>query len=243
MYIKFLLSLQSFFVSDEKVSALENKIQKAEEASFDKILYWNLHEPFLYLGAGHFIWFPKNITFNFEEDFPKLLKFIKNSGYKLPDWIDDTLSCPWSSREEFEKDQKKQTELRQLLESTQHLQIKFLVSYNFEKLTEIIQSFELEKQGQIKDKIISLLADSRGLFALVDYCHFKGSGLNAREFFKGKGYGLKQLLDALPEENVSIETFIKTAKDLLKDRVSLSQGADDKWLINWMKRLDSYKNF
>ena len=243
MFFYFLLSLQAFFPSEEKILVLENKIKKAAVSTQDKVIYWHLHEPFPYLGVGRFIWFPKNSSFDYQEDFPLLLKFIKDKGHPLPDWIDDNFTCPWASRQEFENDQKRQAELRVVLESTFHLQIKFLISYSFETFEKIIQNTEELHRSCMRSKISALLSDSRGLYALIDYAQFKGSGLNEKEFKLGKGYGLKQVLEAMPEDGASVEMFVKTAKDVLKERAKLSNGHDEKWLASWINRLDRYRNF
>lgn len=243
MFFELVLSLQAFFPSEEKMSALENKIKKNEVSSQDKVMYWHLHEPFPYLGIGRFIWFPKDASFSYEEDFPSLLKFMKSKGHKLPDWLDADFHCPWSTRQEFEKDQKKQFELKQALDSGIDLQIKFLVIHSFEIFQKIIDSCEPSHQAAIQSKFENILKDPRGLYALIDYCQFKGSGLNEKEFKDGHGFGLKQVIEALPSDCLNVEGFVKTAKDILKQRVKNSNGHDEKWLSSWINRLDRYRAF
>lgn len=235
--------MQAFFPNEEKITVLENKIKKIEASSQDKVIYWHLHEPFPYLGIGRFIWFPKDANFSYEEDFPSLLKFMKDRGHKMPDWLDEDFSCPWASRQEFEKDQVRQLELRQVLESGIHLQIKFLITHSFETFETIIDSFDDVDKTVMKNKFVQLLEDPRGLYALIDYCQFKGSGLHQKEFKDGKGFGLKQVVEALPCESCNVESFVKTAKDILKERAKNSNGHDEKWLSSWINRLDRYRNF
>jgi hypothetical protein len=243
MFLNLLLSLQAFFPNEEKMSVLENKIKKNETSLQDKVIYWHLHEPFPYLGLGRFIWFPKDSNFSYEEDFPRLLKFMKDSGHKLPEWLGKEFSCPWSSRQEFENDQKKQLELKQLLESGINLQIKFLVTHSFETFEKIVDSFDESCKSLMINKLEKLLEDPRGLYALIDYCQFKGSGLNEKEFKDGRGFGLKQVIEALPQDSLNVESFVKTAKDILKERAKNSHGHDEKWLSSWINRLDRYRNF
>lgn len=243
MLLHLMLSLQTFFPNAEKMSALENKIKTNKASSQDKVIYWHLHEPFPYLGIGRFIWFPKEATFSYEEDFPSLLKFMQQNGHKLPEWLDGSFSCPWRTRQDFEQDQKKQQELKETLELGFELQIKFLVSHSFETFEKIVNSFDEKDRPLMEDKFKQLLQDPRGLYTLIDYCQFKGSGLSEKEFKNGYGFGLKQVMESIPSDAVSIECFVKAAKDVLKNRVKNSNGDDQKWLPGWMSRLDSYRNF
>lgn len=243
MLLHLVLSLQAFFPNEEKMTSLENKIRTNKSSSQDKVIYWHLHEPFPYLGVGQFIWFPKDASFSYEEDFPSLLKFMQERGHKLPEWLDSRFTCPWSTRQEFEKDQKKQQELKETLELGFELQIKFLVSHTFETFEKIIKSFDEKDRTLMEDKFKQLLEDPRGLYVLIDYCQFKGTGLSEKEFKDGYGFGLKQVIKELPNDALNIECFVKTAKDILKNRVKNSNGDDEKWLSGWMSRLDRYRNF
>ena len=242
MLINILLTISSLFPNDEKIASFEKKIRK-NELSFSRfqVVYWNPHEPFLSLGVGHFIWFPKDQTFPYEEAFPKLLKFLKQEKCNLPTWIKDDCSCPWKTRAEFEKDLDKQNDLRKLLEDTTALQTRFIVINSFDVFERIVASCVETEKTKINDRIESLLKDPRGLFALIDYNHFKGSGLYVKEYRHGKGFGLKQVLEAMPDDSINLDTFVKTAQDILKERVRLSQGREEKWLSGWLKRIDRYR--
>lgn len=226
----------------KKLQFLKKKIKK-NELSFSpyQLVYWNPHEPFPSLGIAHFIWFPKNQTFPYEEAFPKLLRYLKTQGCSLPSWINTDFSCPWSSRNEFENDLNRQKELRTFLEKTSNLQSRFIVINSFETFEKIIASFDETKKPVIIARFKNLLKDSRGLFALIDYNHFKGSGLHTQEFREGIGFGLKQVLEAMAGDD--IEDFVKTAQDVLKKRVELSNGKEDKWLSGWLKRINRYREY
>jgi len=244
MWSFLLLSIQALFPNEETIASFETKIRR-NELSFSKyhVLHWNPHEPFLSLGIGHFIWFPKDQTFPYEEAFPKLLKFLKDKGSTLPSWMSDDFSCPWKTRAEFEKDLPKQKELGLLLDKTAALQTRFIVINSFDMFEKIVSSCDEDQKTLIQEKIEKLLQDPRGLFALIDYNHFKGSGLYTKEFRHGRGFGLKQVLLALPQDSVNLDTFVKTAQDVLKERVKLSEGREEKWLSGWLKRIDRYRQF
>src|ERR1700736_6088117 len=62
---------------------------------------WNSGENFASLGIGHFIWYPEGQRGPFEESFPPLLTYLKESGVTLPAWLADSHGCPWPDRAAF----------------------------------------------------------------------------------------------------------------------------------------------
>ena len=68
----------------------------------DCLTAWNTGEEFPSLGIGHFIWYPAGQDGIYEETFPALLAFLRQSGASLPGWLGDTRSgAPWRTRDEF----------------------------------------------------------------------------------------------------------------------------------------------
>lgn len=203
--------------------------------SIEKLVFWNPNESFPSLGIGHFIWFEKNSQIPFEETFPKLIQFIKQRGISVPDWIEGP--CPWPAREAFISDQSaKLPQLRKLLVETIPLQAEF-ICLRFEETKKMLSSQEA--------KIKKLESSSQGLYALVDYLHFKGSGLSEKERYNGKGWGLLQVLEEMPQmgsiEDAPIQ-FAKAAAEILKQRVrNAPLQNEERWLPGWLKRIESYK--
>lgn len=76
-----------------------------------------------------------------------------------------------------------------------------------------------------------------GLYALMDYVHFKGEGVLSTETINGAGWGLRQVLEQMNPKNINqeraIQTFVKVAKRIYPDR-NYSYAE---------KRYDTYRTF
>lgn len=201
----------------------------------EKLVFWNPREAFPSLGIGHFIWLPKDATVPFEESFPKLVQFLKDQKVAVPIWMEG--SCPWKTREEFiaaqSGDQVRQ--LRALVEQTIPLQVRFLHT----RLEAVEKSLEPHRA-----KIERLKASNQGLYALIDYLNFKGSGLAEKERYQGNGWGLLQVLEEMPEKGSVEEApkqFAEGAKTVLKRRVTNAPSEiEGRWLNGWLSRVESY---
>ena len=81
-----------------------------------------------------------------------------------------------------------------------------------------------------------------GLYALIDYVHFKGTGLSSKETYKGQGWGLKQVLHNMLNQSANINSFVESAEHILERRVENSPTArkEHRWLAGWRKRLQTY---
>ena len=213
----------------------------------DGLISWNAGEEFPSLGIGHFIWYPEGGDKKFEESFPTLINFLteklKETDQKIPSWIKSKKGFPWKSREAFLKDKrtKKMQQLRDLLSSTLDLQITFLYE-RFETATQKIIPELTEKQ---KTHLKMLTASSEGIYALIDYVNFKGTGLSSSERYHGEGWGLLQVLQNISEEaqedNLT-NAFATSAKKILARRVRNApvHRKEDRWLSGWNKRLETY---
>lgn len=209
----------------------------------DRLVWWNVGENFASLGIGHFIWYPKGNKGPYEETFPALLAFFKENHIEIPGWAVD--GCPWESRDAFSdpaQDAKKR-EMQDLLSRTISLQAEF-IGKRFEKaLPEILASMDDGERELALKKVYSLEQTSKGKFALIDYLNFKGAGLAETERYKGKGWGLKQVLEEMSiNSEYPLKEFVETAKGLLKERVSQApQGRnEERWLPGWLSRIDRY---
>lgn len=216
------------------LSEIGNRIWQNEcNKNIEKLVFWNPKESFPSLGIGHFIWLAQNAQVPFEETFPKFIQFLKQQGISVPDWIEGP--CPWSTRDAFIRDQIKLSQLRQLLTETISLQVQFLF-LRFEETKKALSFHE--------DKIKKLEASPQGLYALLDYLNFKGTGLLEKERYKGKGWGLLQVLEEMSQA-ISIENapeqFAKAAATVLKRRVCNAPLQNEEcWLSGWLKRVATY---
>ena len=207
---------------------------------------WNEGETFPSLGIGHFIWYQAGQTEVFEETFPALLAWMQNQGAELPAWLASMPEpeSPWQSREQFlqEFDSARTTELRQFLADTQALQVAFIARRLQLQLPDIIAAQTGESRQRLENRFFAIAnsAPPYGLYALIDYLHFKGSGTNPAERYQGQGWGLVQVLDAMARED--LESFVAAAEQVLARRVQNAPAARDeqRWLQGWHNRVRGY---
>lgn len=213
----------------------------------DGLICWNVGEDFPSLGLGHFIWYPAGVEKKFDESFPSLVQFLaeklKDTDQKIPSWIQSKKGFPWKTREAFlnDKRSRKMQQLRDLLSSTLDLQIAFLEK-RFSEGTQSIASKLSEKE---LSHLEALKKSPAGLYALIDYVNFKGTGLKATERYRGEGWGLLQVLQNMPEEasdEAIVKAFATSAKKVLAKRVRNApiQRKEDRFLAGWNKRLETY---
>ena len=208
---------------------------------------WNIGEDFASMGIGHFIWCPKKNKCPFEEQFPKLLIFFEENNITLPKWLNDDRSCPWNSRDEFQKNlySDKLEDLRSLLLKTIDIQVLFITNNLKQSLNRMMDSICESKKKHIRYQIDRLISFPNGLYALIDYRNFKGDGSCPDENYRGVKWGLLQVLEQMPypdkQHNV-IKEFINSAKTLLIQRVKNApkERNEERWLKGWFNRLETY---
>lgn len=220
------------------------------------LTHWNRGEDFPSMGIGHFIWYREGQNGGFEETFPQLLAYLSTHGVALPEWIDDPLAAenPWPSREVFyaDYDQKPMEKLRELLFRTRNLQAAFIVERFEETAQQIINNTTAEQRAIVEKSLYGVANASPplGLYALIDYLHFKGSGLNPEERYQGQGWGLQQVLIEMNRSQQSetgsaatnVDAFAAAAITVLQRRVDNAPPArnEQRWLPGWTNRVQSY---
>jgi hypothetical protein len=233
-------------LSSEEINTIGDKIWKNEcSGSVEKLTHWNTNENFASLGIGHFIWYPANKQERFKEAFPRLLEFMHQEGVSLPDWLAKGKGSPWNTRDEFYANfQSSEMQLlRQFLFDTKDLQALFIVKQLENAVSHMLESCPEKDRTRVTSTFFRLANDPKGLFALIDYLNFKGSGTSPKETYKGQGWGLLQVLQGISSNSDNpLPEFVKSAKVLLSLRVrnSPSERQEDKWLKGWINRLDSY---
>ncbi|MEE3237392.1 MAG: hypothetical protein VX220_00700 [Pseudomonadota bacterium] len=236
-------------LSDSELQWLGEQIFNNECASqFECLTSWNPGERFPSLGIGHFIWYQQKQIEPFEETFPELLALFNERGIVLPDWLSGgrNANAPWNSRKQFnaQLQSSQMRELRQILATTKPVQVEFISRRLYQSINEIIKQFPTGRQQIIRDKVINL-ANSQtpyGLYALIDYLNFKGTGLNSRERYLKKGWGLLQVLQEMQHSNPTLENFVAAAGYVLERRVTNAppQREEQRWLPGWKNRLQTY---
>jgi hypothetical protein len=211
---------------------------------------WNDGEDFASLGIGHFVWQPyanrKRATFN--AGFPKLIRYIeKRGGIRIPAWLRGNLYCPWSSREEFIRDQysPRMTELRAFLQQTIPIQAECMVKHLEEILPDLLASTPPEDRTFIYQKFYTLSRTPSGIYALVDYLNFKGPGVSNSRGNYAHGSGLLHVLKGMkyaPRGTTPLQAYVWSAKNALVRKVeqASSTAHHERWLSGWFNRVNTY---
>ena len=179
--------------------------------------------------------------------FPSLLQFFKEQGVTLPPWLEKAKGCPWASRSEFYQaiDSFEMKELRKILFQTRSLQALFIASRLEKTIIQMLSTLPEKQKERVSQVFYALAKDFKGLYALIDYLNFKGSGLIASESYEGKRWGLLQVLEMIsPSSENMLKDFVSGAKKLLTQRVEYApkERGEEKYLKGWFNRLDTYLN-
>lgn len=209
---------------------------------------WNAGEDFPSLGIGHFIWYRAGQQEAFAETFPELLAFMQSRGAELPPWLATVnYEQPWPDREAFNAAaaDPRMNELRDFLARHIELQTAFIVSRYDAALPRLLAAAATAEHGTLTARFHAVAgADAPyGLYALIDYIHFKGEGTHAGERYQGQGWGLLQVLQDMPAASAQpLHDFVTSARRILATRVRLAPAERDeqRWLAGWNKRLDTY---
>ena len=210
---------------------------------------WNQGEDFASLGIGHFIWYPKGREGPFEESFPKMVSFVSSRGPKLPTLllgVGRGQPCPWNSRAEFLQAQNtvEMNQLRRFLVDTIDLQAEFLVGRLEAALPKMLAEAAPADRSNVEQQFERLTKTPQGCYALIDYVNFKGEGVLHTERYRGQGWGLLQVLEAMHgnSDSGAPDEFARAAKMVLTRRVQNAppDRHESRWLAGWLRRVNSY---
>jgi hypothetical protein len=218
------------------------------DRKFSCLTSWNEGEDFPSLGIGHFIWYKQQQNERFEETFPNLLAFYKKHGYELPSWLEalENSDAPWQNREQFlaDLDSQRMRQLRDFLGSTTELQVLFIVERLHGSTADLFRGLEPPVRRAVETSFYEV-ANSQtpyGMYALIDYVHFKGTGISASERYQGEGWGLLQVLLELQGSVANLNDFVTAATRVLERRVANApiQRKEQRWIAGWTNRLQTY---
>jgi len=231
-------------LSPEQTEQLGNLIWKNEgQQKIEHLTTWNKKEDFPSLGLGHFIWYPSAEKGPFKEQFPALLTFMQERGVVLPSWLQQAEVAPWQSREQFYDDFNgvQLSALRKLLSEQLILQTQFIIKRLENAIPLILTSSSTLEQQRI-ERQLQRLATPTGVFALLDYVNFKGEGVSSNERYQDQGWGLKQVLLAMPmETTMPLRSFGFAADEILTRRVKNAPRDEQQWLAGWRVRVHAYQ--
>ena len=211
---------------------------------------WNQGENFPSLGIGHFIWFQAEQEEIFEESFPDLLRYFIAEGVTIPAWINtEGFDSPWHNRDAFlaDLDSERMQQLRDFLAQHSRQQTRFIINRFDSALEKILDSeASMTTRTRLQENFYAVANASApyGLYALIDYVNFKGTGTSEQETYQAQGWGLKQVLlgMAVYDQLPPMQAFIQSARDTLQARVNHAPAErnEQRWLDGWNNRLDTY---
>lgn len=209
---------------------------------------WNEGEEFPSLGIGHFIWYRAGQQAAFTETFPDLIAFMRARGAEPPAWIREVgAEQPWPDRAAFLAAQAdpRLAELRAYLAQYTDLQTAFVISRFDGALDRLLAAAPPAERATLTQRFHAVAGAEPpyGLYALIDYVHFKGEGTRESERYQDTGWGLLQVLQGMAEASgMPLHDFVASAREVLAQRVALapSERNEQRWLNGWHARLATY---
>lgn len=234
-------------LSGVEKSAIGRKIWQNEcGGSVSGLTTWNAGEEFPSLGIGHFIWYPAGFKGRFEESWPAFADFAVRHGGKPPAVAMERHS-PWKSKGEFQRDfhGPRLTALRKWLAANVGLQTDFIMARSRAALPKILAAAPRSERGRIEANYRKVATTPQGNYALIDYVNFKGEGTNVEERYKGRGWGLLQVLGEMKDVSggaAAASEFAAAAKRVLSRRIANSPPArgEKRWEQGWHNRCGTY---
>jgi hypothetical protein len=235
---------QNVHLSDTQADRIGRRLWQNEcGGTISGLTSWNSGENFASLGIGHFIWYPVGQRGPFEESFPPLLTYLRESGVTLPAWLGESHGCPWPDRAAFLADlhSSRLQELRTILANTVPLQARFAANRLEAALPKMLAEASPAEQANVKQNFYRVAATSSGMYPLVDYVNFKGEGTSPTERYRGQGWGLLQVLETM-KDGPALEQFRFAASQVLTRRVHNAppERHEERWLPGWLSRVRSY---
>ena len=135
-------------------------------------------------------------------------------------------------------------QLREFLGSTTELQVLFIVKRLHDSTADLFKGLESSVQRSVEANLYEI-ANSQipyGMYALIDYVHFKGIGTSISERYRSQGWGLLQVLLELQGSAVNLDDFVAAATRVLERRVANapSERREQRWIVGWTNRLQTY---
>ena len=230
--------------------SIGNRIYQNECASnINNLAFWSRHEAFPSLGIAHFIWFPRASNFPFVQTFPEFLNFLQLHSPKQYQALIAILGiqshafAPWASREAFygNNHSEMRIKLQNWFHQSKTIQAEFIVDRFLKQIDQIRATKQLSNSSW--HHLQKIIHSSSGLFALIDYSNFKGFGTHPKESYQGQGWGVLQVIQAMPDDCIDpLKCFKHAAKNVLKQRVANAPEnlSEQRWLKGWFHRIDGY---
>ena len=240
-------------VSQIDLPRLATLIERNETgATQAHLTFWSAKEPFPSFGIGHFIWVPPGVSVPFEATFLPMVRYV-DQLHPAPSWLQAPKPVfPWRDRADFYQawSSERLAGLRHWLQQTKPEQAAFIVHRFKTQLKKRLQTVSAPQAQRLRQRLSALTAFEAGMLACVDYANFKGLGANLKERYQGFGWGLLDVLVAMPPQafaapvspKQTLTRFIHTAKAVLKRRTQWAPAHrnEERWLPGWYARVERY---
>ncbi len=188
------------------------------------------------IGIDQCIWYPADQDKIFQEDWPRAAQALKDKGYPIEDWM--LGACAWNNSEEFFADfngdrlksLRKMLAKRAIIIEQAHC-IATRLDESLDKMKVAIDTESGITEGEktvlkqmVSDHFYKVATDDypRGLYALMDYVHFKGEGVLPAETINGVGWGLRQALEQMDDKIIAkkgaVAAFVNAAITMFPSR-------------------------
>lgn len=234
----------------QNLSWMSGRILKNQTAGNpEKLISWNDKGNFVTLGIGHFIWYPANKKGQYNESFPVFLDYAKANGAQLPAWLANQYQegAPWSNSATFAraKNDPQVKELHSFMNKTLNLQANFMVARLKQTVPVMLQSLPTNERQRVQNNYLAVERSPGGIYPLLDYIQFKGSGINPAERYGGKGWGLLQVLQEMQTVQpgpTALAEFRRSADDVLVRRIANApaESREARYLSQWLDRISTY---
>jgi len=239
--------------SRHELRSIGDKIFKNEAGGVkSKLVHWNHGENFAAMGIGHFTWYPAGPRrHRFGNTFPGLLTHMERRGVALPKWLKKARrsGAPWNSRRALmkQKGTYKVNQLEQLLYATRDIQAEYIIERAKRAMPKLVRKTPSRLKAHVGNNLNAVANTPGGWYALVDYVNFKGEGLKRNAGYKGKNWGLLQVLENMQASapgQQALDNFSQSALFVLKRRIKNSppHRNERRWLAGWSSRVGSYRH-
>ena len=135
--------------------------------------------------------------------------------------------------------------LRTFLANSVTLQTDFIMYKSRAALQKMLRVAPASDHARIKSNYAKVASTANGAYALIDYVNFKGEGINAKERYKGQGWGLLQVLQGMNNVGsgqAAAREFSMSAKKMLDRRIANSNPSrgETRWRAGWHNRCNTY---
>ncbi|SKA82349.1 hypothetical protein SAMN02745130_02281 [Thiothrix eikelboomii] len=237
--------------SSQEMNAIGERIFRNEtEGDARQLLRWHSQGNFADLGIGHLVWYPANQRGPYTETFPSFLNYVQSKNVPLPTWLANrpNQASPWANKAAFEraKDDPQLRELANFLQKTLGLQAAFMTDQLRRNLPTMVQTLPAPYRQAALNNFQVMEKTPGGVYPMLDYMVFQGSGTSSNERYNGLGWGLLQVLlnmeTVQPGPNALAE-FMRSANDSVMHRVAAApaERREARMLSTWQTRIRTYK--